>query len=151
MTKFYVTMVFAGCALMCADGTVGAEPEEGQHYRIKNVHSELILAVSPEDKEEGAQIFQTPHAQNYFQQWKFVKVGDYYQIINRKTGLAMNVKSESKKEGAAVIQWDASGDHENQQWSLVKRGNFYKIKARHSEMFLDVAEKRKMFPSRPKD
>jgi pyoverdine/dityrosine biosynthesis protein Dit1 len=66
--------------------------------------------------------------------------------------MSLNVKSESKKEGAAVIQWDASGDHENQQWSLVKRGNFYKIKARHSEMFLDVAEKRKhpvvQFPAR---
>lgn len=144
MSRFCLALVLAGWALTFGGRAVGADPEEGQHYRIKNVRSKLLLSVSEKDKEEGAMIVQAPQGANHLQQWKFVKVGDsdYYKIINRKTGMALNVQSESMEEGAPIIQWDASVDNENQQWSLVKKGEFFAIKARHSGMVLDVAEKR---------
>lgn len=145
MTRLCVAMVLAGFVLMGAGRAVGAEPVEGQHYRIKNVKSKMLLSVSDKGKEEGATIVQVPHAANHLQQWKFVKIGDYYKIVNRKTGMALNVQNESTDEGTPIIQWDASADNENQQWSLVEKEGGYAIQARHSGMVLDVAEKRE-FP-----
>ena len=122
MFKFCVAIVLAACVLTCANPALGADPEEGQYYRIKNVQSNKVLSVSGTDMGEGAMIVPALLGFNYRQQWKFVKIGDYYKVVNRETGLALNVQSASKEEGAPIIQWDASIDNENQQWSLVKKG-----------------------------
>jgi nitroreductase len=138
MAKFCVAMFLVGCVLMCAGPSMGADPEEGQYYRIKNVRSKKVLSVSDEGKEEGAPIIQVLPGSKNLQEWKFVKIGDYYKIVNHKTGKALNVQSESKEAGTPIIQWDASADNENQQWSLVKQGDFFAIKARHSGLVMDV-------------
>lgn len=145
MSRFCVAMVLAGFVLTGASRAVGAEPVEGQHYRIKNIKSKLLLAVPDKEAGEGALIVLAAQGPNQLQQWKFVKIGDYYKIVNRKTGMALNVQNESTDEGTAIIQWDASADNENQQWSLVEKEGGYAIEARHSGMVLTVAEKRE-FP-----
>lgn len=139
MTKLCMAMVLASCVLTCAGPGMGADPEDGQYYRIKNIRSKKVLSVSEVGKEEGAPIVQALPGPKNLQEWKFVKIGDYYKIVNRKTGKALNVQSESKEAGAPVIQWDASVDNENQQWSFVKQGDYFAIKARHSGLVLDVA------------
>lgn len=138
MAKFCMAMIVTGFVLACVVPAMGADPEEGQHYRIKNVGSGEVLSVSGRGKEEGAEIVQVPQAPSELQQWKFVKVGDYYKIVNRRTGKALNVRSESLEEDAPIIQWDASVDNENQQWSLLKVGDHFKFKARHSGMVMQV-------------
>ena len=141
MTKFCMAMVLSGFVLACVGPARGADPEEGQYYRIKNVRSEKVLSVSDKGKEEGAKIEQVPQAPSLLQQWEFVNVGDYYKIVNRKTGKALNVQSESQEEDAHIIKWDASVDNENLQWSLLKVGDNFKFKVRHSGMVLHMKDK----------
>jgi hypothetical protein len=140
MTKFCMAMVLTGFVLACVDPAIGADPEEGKYYRIKNVRSEKVLTVSDKGKEEGAKIEQVLQAPSLLQQWEFVKVGGYYKIVNRKTGKALNVQSESQEEDAPIIQWDANVDNENLQWSLLKVGDNFKFKARHSGMVMQVKD-----------
>nr|WP_309690148.1 RICIN domain-containing protein [Armatimonas sp.] len=139
MNKFCVAMILTGCVLTCAVPGMGADPEEGEYYRIKNVRSKKVLSVADDGKEKGAPIVQVVPGPSELQQWQFVKVGGYYKIVNRKTGMALNVESESMQEGAPIIQWDARVNKKNQQWSLVKKGDFFAIKVRHSGLVLDVA------------
>lgn len=140
MTKFCMAMVLAGFVLACVGPTMGADPEVGQYYRIKNVRSEKVLSVSDKGKEEGAKIEQVPQAPSMLQQWEFVAAGEYFKIVNRKTGKALNVQSESQEEDAPIIQWDAGVDNENLQWSLLKVGDNFKFKARHSGMVIQVKD-----------
>ncbi len=119
MTKFFVAMVAASCLFAGAGPAVGADPEDGQYYRIKNARTEKVLSVSEKGKEEGATIEEVARSPSLLQQWTFVKVGDYYKIVNRKTGMALNDPERIAGGRRPIIQWDASVDNENQQWSLM--------------------------------
>ena len=142
MTRFVAVVVLVG-SLILAGQVAGAEPEEGQYYRITNSKSKKDLGISVLKKDEG-RVVEVEVGEHPNQQWKFVKVGDYYNIINRRTNKALDVKNASKAEGGQVILSEKGNESvDNQQWSLEKKGEYLVIKARHSGLVLDMAPEAK--------
>ena len=80
----------------------------------------------------------TPHLR-LNQRWRFVREGKGYLIQNALTGLYLDIAGEKKKGGSAVIQWNKTGNS-NQQWMIEEAGNrLYKIGSLHAAgMYLTI-------------
>lgn len=71
----------------------------------------------------------------------FAQIADgRYVIRNVLSGKVMDVSGRSHDDGADIIQWEYSGNT-NQQWDLTDLGNgYYAIRAAHSGKSVDVYE-----------
>jgi hypothetical protein len=64
--------------------------------------------------------------------------GTYHRILNRNSDKSLDVNSGATTNGANIIQWEYSGQ-QNQQWDLVSTGNgVFKVVNRNSNKALDV-------------
>ncbi|WP_100443970.1 RICIN domain-containing protein [Glycomyces xiaoerkulensis] len=78
------------------------------HYRIRAVHSGLVLQAASNDN--GADISQQPESDAASQQWRIVEHGGAVSLINRASGLAMDVWEYSTADGARISQYTYTGD-----------------------------------------
>ncbi|WP_199039364.1 pectate lyase family protein [Glycomyces salinus] len=69
-----------------------------------------------------------------------VETGTWYNIQSRHSGLYLDILDLSTEGGAELIQWNGTGNT-NQQFRFLDSGDgYYRIQARHSGLVLDVWE-----------
>ncbi|NLM49789.1 MAG: hypothetical protein GX196_02415, partial [Clostridiaceae bacterium] len=73
------------------------------------------------------------------QVWKFEAIGENYVLVNVNSNKALDIPALSTDEGVLLIQWDKSGDI-NQQFKIVKnQDGTYSIIAAVSGLYLEGA------------
>jgi Ricin-type beta-trefoil lectin domain-like len=120
----------SGCTLTTSTAT--------RYYEIVNRNSGLIMDVSGNSKNAGAQVIQWTNHNGANQQWTLVPDGANYQVVNRNSGLVLDVSGASTNAGTQLIQW-TNYNGLNQQWFLVPDGGYDVIVNVKSNLVTDIA------------
>lgn len=92
----------------------------GGAWTIKNVNSNLDLAIRDSSSAAGAAVVQNTASSADSQRWTLTDGGNgYYGLRNVNSALVAGVAQSSTADGAAVVQWgDAEPD--DQLWKIVR-------------------------------
>jgi Ricin-type beta-trefoil lectin domain-like len=119
--------------------TPGSSPAFSGSYKIKNVHSGLVLDTSGGGTAQGTAAVQATATGSATQSWTLVSAGsNVYEIQNKASGLLLGISNESVTAGADALVWGNNGTSDH-LWELVPAGSGqYKIVNYNSGQLLGV-------------
>ncbi|MGS0527812.1 RICIN domain-containing protein [Zobellia nedashkovskayae] len=90
----------------------------GNKYRIKAMHSDMVLSLRDLKSERGSNVIQEVWDGSQHQLWYFEDIeGENLRIVSAYNGLALYISKGINKNGRAATMWSPSNS-ENQQWKL---------------------------------
>lgn len=90
----------------------------GGYYRIQARHTNQVLDVWEQNRDNGATIAQYTDQNSTNQQWQVQESGGYTTFLNRFSGKALDVWGKSTTPGSRISQYTANGGT-NQQFQLI--------------------------------
>jgi hypothetical protein len=107
-------------------------------FRIRNVHSGLVLAPSGAGTSTGTRIVQMAGSDAIDQRWIFTYAGGGTVVVsNRKSGLVLDVQDTTIDTGARIVESTGTGKT-RQRWRIVPLGSGSGIVNQGSGLYLDM-------------
>ncbi|CAM4262235.1 PQQ-dependent sugar dehydrogenase [Zobellia nedashkovskayae] len=90
----------------------------GNKYRIKAMHSGMVLSLDNLKAERGSSVIQEPWDGSQHQLWYFEKMeGDNLRIVNAYNGLSVHISKGTTDTNRPAVAWMPSNSA-NQKWKL---------------------------------
>lgn len=105
--------------------------------RLKNVESQLCLAVITNPDRNGAAVVQN-NCNGPNNQWRFVPLnGDYMQIVAEHSNMCLDIDGNSA-ENDGLIQRPCDAGRDTQLWRQEVKENSFRIRGKHLDLCADV-------------
>ena len=119
--------------------TPGSSPALSGSFKIKNVHSGLLLGTQGNGTAQGTLAVQATASGSTTQSWTLVSEGsNFYEIKNVASGLVLGVTNEGVNAGADALIWGDNGTSDH-LWQVISQGGGqYKIENYNSGLLLGV-------------